>query len=131
MWSVFFPLFSELVFITYLASLKLYYEEDLFGLGRGGGGRRGFDSKTAGLPGNDGYNVVSGAGAEDAGGRDSGADPAEGGRAEAGAGGEGGGGDAAAAAGDTASSDGLEAAEKGSPVDAGEVSFGVDSIVPR
>lgn len=128
MWAVFVPLFAELVFISYLASLKLYYEEDLFGLGRGGGH---FNRKMAGLSGNDGYSVVGGAGAEDEGGRDSGDGPAGGPGAGAGAEGEEGGEDAAAAAGEKTSSEGLEAAEKGSPVDAAEVSFGVGEFWSR
>lgn len=35
-WSVFVPLSCELVFMLYLLGLKLFFEQNLFGLGRGG-----------------------------------------------------------------------------------------------
>eukprot|EP00903_Cladosiphon_okamuranus_P007939 g7664.t1 len=58
MWAVFYPLFSELTFIVYLAGLKLYYEHHLLGLGRGGD--RSFVKKAAGLSSNDDYAVFGG-----------------------------------------------------------------------
>eukprot|EP00752_Nemacystus_decipiens_P005542 g5014.t1 len=62
MWAVFYPLFSELVFILYLAGLKLYYEHHLLGLGRGD--RPFVNRKTVGLSTSDDYTVlgVSGGG---------------------------------------------------------------------
>ena len=114
MWAVFFPLFSELAFILYLAGLKLYFEHHLLGLGRGGGDRPFVNRKTAGLSsGRDDYTVIGGAGG---GGSDEGTDSGVG----AGSG-EGG---ALADEEDTAASDsadqGLEGAEKGRPADTGD-----------
>lgn len=60
MWAVFYPLFTELAFILYLAGLKLYFEHHLFGVGRGGRDRPFVSRKGAGLSSSDDYSVIGG-----------------------------------------------------------------------
>lgn len=127
MWAVFYPLFAELVFILYLAGLKLYFEHHLFGLGRGGA-YRPFVAKEETLAepsSRDDYSVVGGAGGGGGGDRREGTtlDSSPVGAADGGdggadvAGGEGSGDDAAAV--DAAGRE-LEGARKRHPANTGD-----------